>query len=81
MSTITTILNTDKVGDSRTVLNTNFSNLNADKLGINPALGTPTSGVATNLTGTAAGLTAGNVTGTILETKQRSLGRLEIPTH
>ena len=62
MSTITTILNTDKVGDSRTVLNTNFSDLNADKLEINPALGTPTSGVATNLTGTAAGLTAGNVT-------------------
>ena len=29
---------------------------------INPALGTPASGVATNLTGTAAGLTAGNVT-------------------
>lgn len=29
---------------------------------ITPALGTPTSGVATNLTGTAAGLTAGNVT-------------------
>jgi hypothetical protein len=27
-----------------------------------PALGTPTSGIATNLTGTAAGLTAGNVT-------------------
>lgn len=29
---------------------------------INPALGTPASGVATNLTGTAAGLTAGTVT-------------------
>lgn len=29
---------------------------------ITPALGTPASGVATNLTGTAAGLTAGNVT-------------------
>jgi hypothetical protein len=29
---------------------------------IAPALGTPASGVATNLTGTAAGLTAGNVT-------------------
>lgn len=29
---------------------------------VTPALGTPTSGVATNLTGTAAGLTAGNVT-------------------
>lgn len=29
---------------------------------ISPALGTPASGVATNLTGTAAGLTAGNVT-------------------
>jgi len=28
----------------------------------NPALGTPSSGVATNLTGTAASLTAGNVT-------------------
>jgi hypothetical protein len=28
-----------------------------------PVLGTPASGVATNLTGTAAGLTAGNVTG------------------
>ncbi len=31
-------------------------------LKINPALGTPVSGVATNLTGTAAGLTAGTVT-------------------
>ena len=29
---------------------------------VTPALGTPSSGVATNLTGTAAGLTAGNVT-------------------
>lgn len=29
---------------------------------VTPVLGTPTSGVATNLTGTAAGLTAGNVT-------------------
>jgi len=29
---------------------------------VTPALGTPASGVATNLTGTAAGLTAGNVT-------------------
>lgn len=63
MSTITTILATDKIGDSRTVLNANFAALNADKLQINPALGTPTSGVATNLTGTAAGLTAGATTG------------------
>lgn len=31
---------------------------------ITAALGTPTSGVATNLTGTASGLTAGNVSGT-----------------
>lgn len=31
-------------------------------LQLNPALGTPVSGVATNLTGTAAGLTAGSVT-------------------
>lgn len=37
----------------------NFTNLNNDKLEINPALGTPVSGVATNLTGTASGLTAG----------------------
>lgn len=29
---------------------------------VTPALGTPTSGVATNLTGTASGLTSGNVT-------------------
>ena len=29
---------------------------------VTPLLGTPTSGVATNLTGTASGLTAGNVT-------------------
>jgi len=32
MSTITTIQGTDKIGDSRTVLNTNLSNLNTDKL-------------------------------------------------
>jgi len=34
----------------------------ATKVDINGALGTPSSGVATNLTGTAAGLTAGNAT-------------------
>ena len=34
----------------------------SNKTFIAPALGTPVSGVATNLTGTAAGLTAGNVT-------------------
>jgi len=34
----------------------------ATKVDVNGALGTPTSGVATNLTGTAAGLTAGNAT-------------------
>jgi len=33
-----------------------------NKTFVAPALGTPVSGVATNLTGTAAGLTAGNVT-------------------
>lgn len=32
MSTITTILSTDNVGDSRAVINTNFSNLNTDKI-------------------------------------------------
>ncbi len=34
----------------------------SNKTLVAPALGTPASGVATNLTGTAAGLTAGNVT-------------------
>ena len=34
----------------------------SNKIFVAPALGTPISGVATNLTGTAAGLTAGNVT-------------------
>ncbi len=34
----------------------------SNKTLVAPALGTPVSGVATNLTGTAAGLTAGNVT-------------------
>jgi len=34
----------------------------SNKTFVAPALGTPASGVATNLTGTAAGLTAGNVT-------------------
>lgn len=34
----------------------------SNKTFVAPALGTPTSGVATNLTGTASGLTAGNVT-------------------
>ena len=32
MATITTILGTDKITDSRTVINTNFSNLNTDKI-------------------------------------------------
>ena len=42
-------------GTGSTVLSTN-------PVLISPALGTPSSGVATNLTGTAAGLTAGTVT-------------------
>ena len=32
MSTITTIQSTDAVGDSRSVINTNFDNLNTDKI-------------------------------------------------
>lgn len=44
--------------DTQTLTN---KTLNSPTL-VTPALGTPTSGVATNLTGTAAGLTAGNVT-------------------
>lgn len=39
-----------------------FSNPILSPTFITPALGTPASGVATNLTGTASGLTAGNVT-------------------
>lgn len=46
---------TTKTGTGSVVLNTSPTL-------ITPALGTPSSGVATNLTGTAAGLTAGSVT-------------------
>jgi len=63
MSTIVNIESSDQVSASRTDINTNFSNLNTDKLEINPALGTPASGVLTNCTGTAAGLTVGATTG------------------
>ena len=63
MSTIVNIESKDQVSASRADIDTNFSNLNTDKLEINPALGTPVSGVATNLTGTAAGLTVGATTG------------------
>jgi hypothetical protein len=38
MSTITTILGTDEVTDSRAVINTNFSNLNTDKAETNAGL-------------------------------------------
>ncbi|MFM0141724.1 hypothetical protein [Paraburkholderia sp. RL18-085-BIA-A] len=37
----------------------------SNKTFVAPALGTPVSGVATNLTGTASGLTAGNVSGVV----------------
>jgi len=43
-------------------LDANFDNLNSDKLEQGSALGTPVSGILTNCTGTAAGLTAGNAT-------------------
>ena len=42
-STITTILGTDKLKDSRAVINTNFSNLNTDKLEISDYAATTTS--------------------------------------
>lgn len=38
MSTITSILSTDLVSDSRTTINTNFSNLNTDKTEVGYAL-------------------------------------------
>jgi len=43
MSTITTINNTDKVGDSRAVINTNFSNLNTGKAEVSSGAVAPTS--------------------------------------
>jgi len=57
----------DGLGTASTSATTDFAtgaegDLAATALQINPALGTPASGIATNLTGTAAGLTAGNVT-------------------
>ena len=56
---------TDKTGTGVNVFATSPTlttpTLNSPTL-VTPALGTPTSGVATNLTGTAAGLTAGNAT-------------------
>jgi len=47
MSTITTINATDKVGDSRTVINTNFSNLNSDKVETSSIVNDLTSGGTT----------------------------------
>jgi hypothetical protein len=51
---------TDETGSGPLVFATNPT-LTSPAL-VTPDLGTPTAGVATNLTGTAAGLTAGNVT-------------------
>lgn len=47
---------------SDTVVTLSASQTLSNKTFVSPALGTPVSGVATNLTGTAAGLTAGNTT-------------------
>ena len=55
-------------GLTNTEIDANFTNLNTDKAErvsptlVTPALGTPASGIMTNVTGTAAGLTAGTVT-------------------
>jgi len=46
----------------------------ATKVDVNGALGTPSSGVATNLTGIAAGLTAGNATNATNATNASQLG-------
>ncbi len=47
---------------STTLVGTDTTDTLSNKTLVAPALGTPASGVATNLTGTAAGLTAGTVT-------------------
>ena len=65
MATITTINSTDKVGDSRADINTNFSNLNTDKLETvsvtaGDLTGDGTSGDALTLADTA--VTAGSYT-------------------
>ena len=64
MSTITTIAGTDNVGESRAVINTNFSNLNTDKIesGANVSIFANDSGYITP-TQAAAG-TDNNQTGT-----------------
>lgn len=53
-----TITGTYTLGGTPTISGGTFTNVTL----VNPALGTPASGVATNLTGTAASLTAGTVT-------------------
>ena len=53
MATITTIQSTDKVGDSRATINTNFSNLNSDKQEI-PSEGAFEDGDKTKLDGIEA---------------------------
>lgn len=61
MSTITTIASTDAISDSRAVINTNFSNLNTDKL--EKSGGTMTGGLAFSGT-THAGVTLLSLTST-----------------
>lgn len=70
----TPILDTDKLSALSATTSAELKTVISDETGsgalvfatsptlVTPALGTPASGVATNLTGTAAGLTAGNVT-------------------
>ena len=55
MSTITTIQSTDIVGDSRAVINTNFSNLNTDKAELNSPTFTGTPILPTGTTAVTQG--------------------------
>lgn len=66
MATITTLNAIDNVGDSRAVINTNFANLNTDKLEATDKTGADT-GIVSGTAGTSGNIAQWNADGDLVD--------------
>lgn len=81
MATVTTINQTDAISDSRSTINTNFTNLNTDKIeNVNSGTGTDISGILKGNGSAVIVATSGDADSIVSSASTTTAGKIEIAT-